>query len=181
MNGKRSKFNSRCLDFQKGFTLIEMLTALMMFAFTVIAVSGLFISSIRSQKRMLASQELSNQTSYVLEYISRALRMAKRSTGACIPTGESYEQIPNGIKFIDHDNNCTEFYLDTGGQIKKGTLALTSSFLNVKRFDIEIRDWNSVQPLVTIFLEIQGRKAYGSRPEIKIQTSISQRDLNIQQ
>jgi prepilin-type N-terminal cleavage/methylation domain-containing protein len=196
MNKKQLKFNSHCPNFQKGLTLIEMLVAVAMFAITVIAVSGLFISSIRSQQRILASQELSDQTSYVLEYISRALRMAKKQTAELVAAhpeladclssnGLNYEQITNGIRFIDHENNCTEFYLDTTDptvrQIKKGSLVLTSSFLKVNHFDIYLSGQSNVQPMVTLFLEIQGREAYGSRPEIKIQTSISQRDLNIQQ
>jgi prepilin-type N-terminal cleavage/methylation domain-containing protein len=190
MNKKQSKFNNHFPNFQKGLTLIEMLVAVAMFAITVVAVSGLFISSIRSQQRMLASQELSDQTSYVLEYITRALRMAKRATDdSCIPAGKNYDQTTfgtYGIKFIDHEGNCTDFYLDTtagGGQIKKvssgSTNSLTSFYLTVKHFDINIIDLNGVQPRVTIFLEIQGRGAYGSQPEIKIQATISQRNLNI--
>jgi len=180
---------------QKGQSLIEMLAAVTMFAITIGAISGLFISGIRSQRRVLATQELLDQTSYVLEYTGRALRMAKKelsSPPACLTVcgrGCNYELTTNGIKFIDYRNVCTEFFLDTvNHQLEKTaegtTLPLTSSKLQVNSLRINLSGEvqptaDYLQPRVTIFLEIEGRETGIGRPKIQIQTSTSQRDLDV--
>jgi prepilin-type N-terminal cleavage/methylation domain-containing protein len=184
----------RCLNDKtrgKGLTIIEMLVAVTMFSIAVGAISGIFISGIRTQRRVLATQELLDQTSYVLEYMGRALRMAKKDlTGTCITTtGNNYELTAEGITFIDHteDSNCTEFILD-GVQIKKrigvDTWDLTSSALQVNflRFNLSGEpQTDNLQPIVTIFLDVSGRETgFGGRPRIQIQTSVSQRNLDIQ-
>ena len=183
----------------KGVTLIEMLVAVTMFAIAVGAISGIFISGIRTQRRVLATQELLDQTSYVLEYMGRALRMAKKDlTGACITTaGNNYELIADVIQFIDYSGKCTKFYLDnSSGQttIKKAVWNdvlsfweawdLTSSALQVNslRFNLSGESQSdNLQPIVTIFLDISGRETgLGGRPKIQTQTSVSQRDLDFQ-
>lgn len=185
----------RCLNVKirgKGLTIIEMLVAVMMFSIAVGAISGIFISGIRTQRRVLATQELLDQTSYVLEYMGRALRMAKKDlTGVCITAGKNYEiTTEGGIQFIDHTliGNCTEFVLD-GVQIKKriiggDTWNLTSSALQVNflRFNLSGESQaDNLQPIATIFLDISGRETgFGGRPKIQIQTSVSQRNLDIQ-
>jgi prepilin-type N-terminal cleavage/methylation domain-containing protein len=180
----------------KGVSLIEMLAAVAVFAITVGAISGIFISAVRSQGRILATQELLDQTSYVLEYMGRALRMAKKdSNGTCISAGNNYEN-PSGIssiRFINYDGICQE-YLKDGTQVKEkkssdnsaanlpisGTPITSSKIIvNSLKFNLSGQSGSdTLQPRVTIFLEIEGREAAGSRPKIQIQTSISQRNLD---
>jgi len=179
----------------KGVTLIEMLAAVAVFSITIGAISGLFISGIRSQRRVLATQEILDQTSYVLEYIGRAIRMARKDlTGTCLTALQTnYESNPptnNSIKFIDYNGNCTTFYLDTAtNQIKKTvgatTSELTSTKLQINSFKVNLSGKDQpptdyLQPKVTIFLEISGRETGTGRPKIQIQTSISQRSLDVQ-
>lgn len=102
----------------------------------------------------------------------------------------------SGIKFKNYQEVCQEFFLDetegheTKDQLmesKNGTapVALTSDELEVVSFKIGPDDgWDqndNNQPRVTLFLEIKGGK--GQRPElrplIKIQTTISQRNLDV--
>ena len=182
----------------KGVTLIEMLAAVAIFAITVGAISGTFISAIRSQRRVLATQELLDQTSYVLEYMGRALRMAKKDTaGSCLTTcgaGCNYEN-PGGnvsqIKFLKHDietdtDICYWFFLENNQikESKNGALpgvVLTSAKLTVNSLKFNLSGESgsdTLQPRVTIFLKILGRGTT-ERPEIQIQTSISQRPLDV--
>ena len=101
-----------------------------------------------------------------------------------------------GIKFKNYQEVCQEFFLDetegheTKGQLmesKNGTapVALTSDELEVVSFKIgpaESWDQNdNDQPRVTLFLEIKGGKGQMEelQPLIKIQTTISQRDLDV--
>lgn len=185
----------------KGLTLIEMLAAVTMFLIIIGAISGLFISAIRSQRKVLATQELLDQTSYIMEYMGRALRMARKelnctnqadpTTCDCLTTlgyGYNCETITGGIKFIDYNGICTEFFLE-GGQIKKrvgvDTWELTSTKLQVNSFNISLSGWSQIddlQPRATIFLDIESVRPImaGLPPKIQIQTSISQRSLDIQ-
>lgn len=196
-------------NFQKGYTLIEILVAIGIFT-TVIAVpTGFFVSSLKGQQRALNSQTLVDNVSYSLEYISRALRMAKKETNCTSKTdpstcvclknkgyGFNYEttQGGKGIRFDNYQNVCQEIFWDTSDnqlkEIKDGgsPVALTSKKLQVLSFkigtttpDIWSQD-NDKQARVTLFLEIQakGPEAFGSQPKIQIQTTISQRNLDVQ-
>jgi len=173
----------------KGVSLIEMLAAVAVFAITIGAISGIFISAVRSQRRILATQELLDQTSYALEYMGRALRMAvKDKNGDCIPAGLNYQKTHGGegIKFKNYEGNCQEFYLD-GTRLKEERAGsgnyLTSPALEINSFNIgPDSSWSPPpdlnQPRVTISLKILGREAIEGRPVIQIQTSISQRPLD---
>ena len=175
----------------KGLTLIETLVAVTIFAIIVGAISGLFISAIRTQRRVLATQELLDQTSYVLEYMGRTLRMAKKDKdGDCTGTAEkNYISLGvDNIWFMDYNGDCVGFD-NTDYQIKKytasGIFDLTSSKIKVNTLKFIISGDNlpddKFQPRVTIFLEAEGREAAGSRPKVQIQTSISQRNLDTAQ
>lgn len=185
----------KCLNVkmsQRGFTLVEMMVAIAVFSIIIGAVSGLFISGLAGQRNALASQRLLDQTSYALEYMSRALRMAKKDlTGSCLNnSGLNYKTFDSDtrLRFINHleNDDCQEFFL--GGvdgkqlmQTKGGeTLPLTSSKLEITSLNFFLSGQSqedNLQPKVTIFLKIKG-KGLG-QPEINIQTTVSQRNLDI--
>jgi prepilin-type N-terminal cleavage/methylation domain-containing protein len=174
-----------------GFTLIELLTSVTIFSLIVGGASGIFISAIRAQRRALVKQEILDQTSYLIEYMSRAIRMAKKDvSGSCISSKMNYAvtRSGKGIKFMDSGGNCQEFYLSEG-QLKeeKGgvTSDLTSADLTVESFNIGPQtSWDQAdneQPRVTFFLEIKGLGEKSElESEIEIQTTVSQRKLDIQ-
>ena len=60
----------------KGFTLVEMLVSFAIFSIVIGISTGVFASMIKSQKYSLDTNQLLNQTSYFVEYMSRAIRMA---------------------------------------------------------------------------------------------------------
>lgn len=187
------QFNNLTMK-NNGLTLIEMLVAVTVFATIIGAISGVFISGVRVQRRVLATQEILDQTSYLMEYMGRALRMAKKDlTGNCLTAvgaGYNYEITADGIKFIDYHGVCTEFHLDAE-QLKKTTdgttLELTSDTLQVNSFKVNLSgeyqgdslSSDDLQPRATIFLEIENKRIAQSPPRIQIQTSISQRDLDV--
>ena len=194
------QFNNIALN-SKGLTLIEMIAAVGIFAIVVGTISSLFISAIRAQRKSLAIQELLDRTSYVVEYLGRALRMARKeldSPPTCLTlcgTGCNYEIIPNGIRFIDYEGVCTNIFLDAE-QIKKSEgvfyppvfppawpLAITPLDLKITHFNVGLfgeRQADDFQPRATIFLEIESRRIAKSPPKIQVQTSISQRALDVE-
>jgi type II secretory pathway pseudopilin PulG len=116
----------------KGFTLVELIVVMAGFLFIVAVAVVIFISIIQSQRRILSQNQLLNQSSYLIEYMSKGLRMAERDqAGSCLvyvdEGGEIGDAFPGynylytkpisgyytGLKFINaNDTSCQEFYLD---------------------------------------------------------------------
>jgi prepilin-type N-terminal cleavage/methylation domain-containing protein len=188
---------------EKGFTLVEMLVAIFIFTLTLGAIVSLFISGVRGQRNALATQRLLDQTSYSLEYMSRALRMALKEgqqdplLGDCLSQdGLNYEitRGGSGLKFINHleNDDCQEFFLEGGRlkQRKKIGSAEEMLFLTSDKLEIVSLKFNLIgedpldifQPRVTISLDIKGKGlTTETMPQIHIQTTISQRNLDILQ
>lgn len=193
-----------------GYTLIEVLTTITIFLLISGSVTGLFLSSVLAQRKALATQKLFDNVSYTLEYMSRALRMAKKDmSGNCLGssflkwnyststvTGET------GVRFLKYSEGilkCYEFYINNNdGRIYErksndntanfvSTLPLTPSDFIVSTSTSKFlvsgsNQTDNLQPRVTIFLVIETK---GQKPEskakIQIQTTISQRDLDVQE
>jgi len=196
ITGTRKKHQEN--KFLTGFTLIEMLTAITIFLLVIGATMGIFISAIRSQREILTIQQILDQTGYALEHMSRALRMAKKDlTGECLTTAGQYYNYEtnaekNRIRFINYEDQCQEFFLE-GNQLKErkssdnkasnfqsSSLLISGNFqLNSLLFSLSGHSQSDdLQPKVTIFLDILGGNQERP-PEIKIQTTISQRNLDV--
>lgn len=170
------------------------MVAVGIFAILLTTFTGFFVGAVQSQRKTLASQELIDNVSYNLEYMSRAIRMARKDlVGDCISIKNNYEMTSQGrgIKFKNYQGECQEFFWNDNDnrlyESKNGetALPLTPAGLEVLSFQFGPSDsWGQgqeTQPRVTLYLEIKGK---GEKPElqpsIKIQTTISQRNLNVQ-
>ena len=175
-----------------GFTLIELMVSITIFAIIVGVIGSIFLTSLQGQRKAISFQGIFDQTSYLMEYMSRSLRMAKRETAAptCLSANnKNYELTKSGkgIKFINSQNICQEFYWDIAtDRLKeaKGGVPeqyLTSENSRVTAFNIVVVDGAGLQPKVTFLISIQ---RIGSKPELvspmEFQTTLSQRKLNIQ-
>jgi prepilin-type N-terminal cleavage/methylation domain-containing protein len=190
----------------KGFTLVEVLVAITVFTLVTAVAVGLFIHALQSQRKVLAYQELFDQTSFIMEYMTRGIRMAKKQRTvtapiSCIATvGRNYELVggsPSHLRFIRWDHLvgafiCYEFRvrenrLEVSRDRGVSWAFLTSPRLKVInfRFNIigdgpETPPIQPIQPRVTIVLEVGGREyGAGLRPRIHLQTTVSQRDLDL--
>lgn len=179
---------------KKGFTLIEMLVAVAIFFIVVSIPTGFFVLSLKSQKRVLALREIIDNSSYALEYTSRALRMARKDdieiggvVKDCLSGDKVNYEITNGgqgIKFRNYLDKCQKFYL-SGTQLREwkddGTdLPLTSDNLEITLLEFYLSgatQGDSLQPRVTILFEIQKKGQPGTK--IHLQTTISQRNLDV--
>ena len=84
----------------KGFSMIEIIVALAVFFLIVGTAVGLFVSIVAVQRRILSEQQLISQSSYAIEYMSKALRMAtKDEEGECVinPEGPEVFDDINGV------------------------------------------------------------------------------------
>lgn len=184
----------------KAYSLVEVLVAISIFSITASISTSLFISALRNQTRALDMREIVDNTSYTVEYISRALRMARKELNppTCLSSyGLNYEKTNSrtlnlvlyngpGIRFINHHDECQEFFLDTDdGQLKETKdwefpIPLTAKNLEVSEFKLELSgeaQGDVIQPRVTMLLEI--KKGQSELPKITVQTTISQRNLDI--
>jgi type II secretory pathway pseudopilin PulG len=178
----------------KSFTLIELLVVTGIFSIAIGSISAIFVSGLSSQRKILAEQEVLNQISYVIEYMGRAIRMAKKddiSFGGgpkdCLSGEKVNYETPSDseIRFRNYKNECQKFFLsgytiyeqknyDTGGP----QLPLTSSALKITSLKFRVfgeSQNDNFQPRVTIFMEVErGGKKF------QFQTTISQRDIDVQ-
>jgi prepilin-type N-terminal cleavage/methylation domain-containing protein len=181
---------------KQGFTLIETMVALAVFTIIVGAALSLLVSAIITQRGSLGRQSLVDETSFVAEYMSRALRQAQKDiSGTCIPAGRNYLRgAEQHIRFLDRDNKCTKFFLNTLSEEiteQKSTdatsanlfaapiIPLTSSRLELTygRFELfgDIPTGNFEQPRVVFGMEVRSRDSGSS---IRIQTTVSQRQYD---
>jgi prepilin-type N-terminal cleavage/methylation domain-containing protein len=178
--------------FSKGFTLPELLVSLFIFSLTILGAVSLLISAIGVQKRAGAQQELMDQASYLVEYMSRALRQAQKDlTGACLTTvgaGFNYEitQGGQGIKFINRLDQCQEFFLD--GQRIKERIAPQESYITSDNLQVATLGFyisgagqdDNLQPKATFAIELKGKVLQaGFQPVTHIQTTVSQRKIDV--
>ena len=190
---QKSKF-SYLLESNSGFTLIELMVTAALFVVVITIIGMIFMDSYQSQSRALAFETVFDQSSYLLEYMSRALRMARKESAAptCLSqNGFNYELTHSGqgVKFINSDGECQEFYLDTTIRRLKENKDGVETFLTsdtpvvVNAFNIMIYGGDPTdqfQPKVTFFLDLKiaGAKIW-SQSSLQLQTTVSQRELDI--
>lgn len=187
-----------------GFTIVEMLIGVMIFVIIVTIVVRIFLSSFQGQRRFSAFQTVFEQSSYLMEYMSRSLRMAKKelscsnknnpSTCSCLKSsgyGYNYEltRQGNGVKFIDSQNQCREFFLDQSlGRLKEVAGSqeqfLTGSNTQVAAFNIRLFGESQndlLQPRLTFSLSLQTRsQKQESQQTLRLQATVSQRRIDVQ-
>jgi len=188
----------------RGYTLIEVMAAVVIFSLVLSSLMGFFIGALKSQRNNLANQELIDNVSFVLEYMSRSLRMARKDdvvakgeTGEinCLSqTKVNYEisHSGQGIKFRNYKNECVDFYVEDGrlkewkkvGELESLNF-LTPASIEIDSFAIGPSDsWDQLdneQPKVTLFIKARGLRGQTEeiQPEISVQTSVSQRNLDV--
>jgi len=153
---------------EHGFTLIELLVVMVVFIFIIAAVLVVFISIAQAQKNILAKQEVIREVGYILEYLSKALRMAKTSVSEqdsfCLSEGVIYQltradpnspDFFNGIKFINSIDNdsCYEIFFDNKEGVLKqlineteesNALSLTSTNLKIEFIKFKINGMSNL-------------------------------------
>ncbi len=176
----------------KGYTLIEILVAISVFGVIVAGPTGLFVLSLRNQNMSLALGETIDNTSHAVEYMSRALRMARKDDGGCISNGYNYETFDSNqtVRFLNYNGYCQEFKLDgnqimqrkstddSSGNLNSGSY-LTADDLEITNFQFHLEgesQTDNKQPRVTIVFKIAKSSTL---PSIDVQTTVSQRNLDV--
>ena len=171
---------------QSGFTLIELLVAAAIFTFVVTSVTGIFAQALELQRRASGIQKIQENALYVLESISREVRVSviKSANTTCVPN-VAPDPLATATLVIQHPVNGTITYAyiktATGGVITRNGEAITSSDLDVSAmaFCVSGVGPDKKQARVTIPLTMQSSTGRGSaRVSVSLQTTIISRDLS---
>ena len=182
----------------KAFTLVETLVSITLFGMVSLILINVFMTSIKTQSRILFSQELIEQSSYALEYMGTKIRMAiaDDDTGACVGTQNvSYVVGVNSITFLAHDpvNDeylCRKFFLENQSIKEMVSTDNTATFVSssvitspsfvVDKLNFVATQPAYTQPRVTIMIEASKIEQDGvATSKITVQTTISKRELQL--
>jgi prepilin-type N-terminal cleavage/methylation domain-containing protein len=173
----------------KGFTLIEMLVSLAIFGLLLVAILGVFVHGYTSQNRIIELQAVQRDGSYIMETLSREIRMAK---GTLEEDGYSAPGSTNPyFAFTNHDDKMTIYCLLDGsgncrtngeyfGMYKDGETGGVFTVINssdVKitelRFYVSPGTSTAAEPAVTIYMTLQSRKDAAAK--MTLQSTVAMR------
>jgi prepilin-type N-terminal cleavage/methylation domain-containing protein len=177
----------------KGFTMAEVLVSVAIFSLLSVVLANIFVSSIKAQSKILQNQDIMEESNYALEYMGKALRMAKKDTDGYCTGGSNYQWDWTWIEFLSYDSvdgdyKCRVFAFEDDTIREYRSEDNTSSFgvpADIISSKIKVNslyfyvtgDVSGGQPKTTIMLDLEGANSSGSK--MVIQTTISQRELNI--
>lgn len=176
MNFKRQSNSTGCHRFRRdsaGFTLLELMISSAIFIVLIAVASGTFISAIRTQRTITNLSEAMNNASFVIEQISREIRVGFQFTGG-----------GNSLQFINSDGDAIEYrFIDNGiqrNEASSGWETLTSEDVNIGNAEFILQGHNPSgmsdgEPTrVTIVVSVVGEKNIA----VNLQTTISSRNLD---
>lgn len=165
-----------------GFSLVELLVAASIFAFVVTAVSGLFVQALDMQRRASGIQKIQENALYVLESITREVRVSIVTSGNTTCTTPYPQETKTLV--IEHPVNGTVTYEysrpSTFGLITRNGEQITSADVDITAFAFCVSGSGAdgAQTRVTIPLTLQ-TTAGRSVNSVSLQTTITSRDLSI--
>ncbi len=180
--------------YTKGFTLIEIMVAVTIFALVVLVAIGAVVAIVGADKKAQSLNDVINNMNFSVESMVRDLRTGYNySCSAGVSDGNACTSITFTSTISSQAGDQITYTLDTSrGVITKTdedndlTQDLTSSNIKVNRLDFYIQNtgtWSSGepprQPLILMILQAKSTTNGGEQSEFNIQTLISQRKLNV--
>ena len=161
---------------QQGFTLVEVLVTSFIFSVIALTVSGLFIQTLAVERRTFASQKIQENGLYIMELMSREIRVSK------IENQDSLNCSATTLT-ITHPVNGTVTYALVNGTLQRTagsvTTNISSSTVSFSRLNFCIMgsgQTDGTQARVTILASIQnktGREILTTT----LQTTVSSRNV----
>lgn len=164
---------------KRGFTLIEMLVSIAIFALVLVVILGAIMSIVDANRKARTLMTVMNNLNFTVESMTRSFKTGQDSfvSGDCFYT----EEIDYGTTGDSYDKRDVGYCIDDGVITKSVDeapfSALTSPDIEITEGTFEIRDNDSIQPLLIINLQGEVVIASRIRSAFTIQTSVSQRRL----
>jgi len=173
------------------FTLIEVVVTISVLSMVTLTIVGIFSTVVGMQKKVMGIQDVQNSARFLMESLSRELRMAIiDDTGDCLPVaGLTFTIAAAGgtaLRFKNYKHECVQYsFVPVGGIIQKTindgggpvTMNITENNIKVNQLKFFVRD-NRVggeHPFVTIFMELTKPNFSDEERTIRMQTSLSAR------
>lgn len=179
----------------KGYTLIELMVAVGIFAVVVAVTSGAFVVSLRGQRKAITVQNVAGNTRYATETIAKELRMmqvtgashAVQLTSANCPPGDPCISFSSNMEHRDPNAELV-FYLDTNthrimfsddaGNAPAEQITAASIDVNNLEFDLTGAGDPGNHPRITIIMNTESNNV-GPDVDTKMttETTVSPRSL----
>lgn len=178
----RIRANDTNENSRAGFTLVELIVAIAVFATVVTLVSSIFVSSVGSQRKNMNNQDVLDNGRYVLETMGRAIRQSTIVTSDGTISGAAGLTINHPTKGL-----AVRYFLE-GGQVKEtsggNTTTLSSSNVSVQGLTFVVQgngSTDNTQPRVVISLSLKNSQGLSATENvINLQTTVTPRNLQIQ-
>ena len=165
---------------QSGFTIVEVLVTSVIFSIIAMSVTGIFVETLSLQRRASASQKIQDNAIFVLESMSRDIRVSaiadQESPGCAAGTLTINHPDPAKGTMIFRMNNGVIEKSQAGGPF----VAISGSDVRFTRFNFCVIGSTSIDnrtPRVAILTTIEnvsGREVL----EVNLQTTVSSRDVS---
>lgn len=167
--------------------MVELLVVVALFALIVITSTQIFQMVLEGQRNAVAAQNVQENIRYALEVMSKELRMAKQSDVECMAAGTNkvYNISDDNaiLYFKNKDDQCVSYYLESGRlKINRNSIInfITPSDIVVSNMKFDVVDnliagEFTIQPTVTIELDVYNEGKDMHKQNLKIQTTISSR------
>ena len=180
-----SKFNNN------GFTLVEILVALALFSLVISITVGIFVSGSGSQRKIIELYTTQREAGYIMETVSRELRMAtavcavNTDAGCALPRLEMENKETDKLEFKNYDEqwiiycrSLADGSCDSNGDfISRNGKNINSSDVIIESLKFYVSEtFNQTQPIISIVLKVSSTEKYDT--SINLQNSISLRIYN---
>jgi len=191
--------SDRKKNINKGFTLLEILVSLGIFSVILVICMGIFVSGSNYYRKTLSYLEVQREASYLLEMMSREIRMARticddQMTAECIPPATKADQQGNNdsdIEFMNHEGDWLKYCLaaedgvcdgingkNVGVNIDGNAYRINSKYVSIEDLKFYVNNFNTgpQQRIITIAMRLRSN----SVPDTSMlaQTSVAMRIYN---
>lgn len=184
------------IEDNKGVSLIELLLAVTLFAFLILAATSIFKMVVDGQRNAISAQNVQENMRYSMEKISKEIRMAQISNTDCLSA--AVKKVFNVVTDVNFNDKlyfknqygaCVVYYLDNNKRLKvtvaNGLNVIADDFVtpdkiqvsNLRFFAVDdaIGAFHSTQPYVTMAMDINAAGLAINQQTMKIQITVSSR------
>lgn len=178
---------------ERGFLLVEMLVSIALFSIVIVVAVGALISVIEANRKAQSIKSVSNNLSFVLESMSRNIRMGRAYSCTAEYNPSSPVDCPTGgsaVTFVSQEGDTITYLYNANSERLERRIGLGSSFLPLTAPEVRITSAvfrvdgtsrsDTDQPRVIMNIKGEAGSLRGE-VEFNIQSMASQRLVDFQQ
>ena len=185
---------------KKGYSLLEMVVSVALFAVVFLMITSIYLSLIESQRSVISNQNIQESTKFIFEVMSKEIRTAVKSDNSCgtyfgypadnSPANKIFNTSLGAeiLYFKNKRQECVAYFIENDAgvsrlKINRDNLEMfvTPNDINIENlyFDVwddEIDDFHSRQATVTFKLDVES--AHGKnihKQRTTLQTTLTSR------